>query len=236
MRSMHVRVGLLVSAALVLAGPYASREDTVQAQRVDQEGGASILPRERQQVEIQTGEDWPMWGGTPYRNSVSRMKGLPTDWDVKTKKNVKWVASLGSQSYGNPVVAGGMVFVGTTNEELRDPKQPGERGVLMAFRETTGEFLWQQTHPRLESDRGTEWPFRGVTSSPYVEGTRLYYISNRGVVFCLDINGFRDNKNEGPVTDEALTGPNDADVIWSFDMVKEAGVYPHNSANSSPAA
>ena len=77
------------------------------------------------------------------------MKGLPTEWDVKTKKNVKWVADLGSQSYGNPVVAGGMVFVGTNNEALRDPKQPGDRGVLMAFRESNGEFLWQQTHEKL---------------------------------------------------------------------------------------
>src|SRR5207249_2829681 len=76
--------------------------------------------------------DWPMWGGTPDRNMVSGMKGLPTEWDVKTKKNVKWVAELGSQSYGNPVVAGGMVFVGTNNEGIRDPKQGGDRGVLMA--------------------------------------------------------------------------------------------------------
>src|SRR5215467_3546204 len=73
--------------------------------------------------------DWPMWGGTPDRNMVSNMKGLPTEWDVKTKKNIKWVADLGSQSYGNPVVAGGMVLVGTNNELLRDPKQPGDRGV-----------------------------------------------------------------------------------------------------------
>src|SRR5882762_4402646 len=53
------------------------------------------------------GGDWPMWGGTPDRNMVSSMKGLPTSWDVASKKNVKWMAQLGSQSYGNPVVAGG---------------------------------------------------------------------------------------------------------------------------------
>src|SRR6266850_2061705 len=64
--------------------------------------------------------DWPMWGGTPDRNMTSNMKGLPTSWDVKTKKNVKWVAALGSQSYGNPVVAGGQVYVGTNNEGPRD--------------------------------------------------------------------------------------------------------------------
>ena len=82
--------------------------------------------------------DWPMWGGTPDRNMISNMKGLPTSWDVKNKKNVKWVAQLGSQTYGNVVVAGGIVFVGTNNEGLRDPKITGDKGILMAFRESDG--------------------------------------------------------------------------------------------------
>ena len=29
--------------------------------------------------------DWPMWGGTPDRNMVSSMKGIPTSWDIQTK-------------------------------------------------------------------------------------------------------------------------------------------------------
>jgi outer membrane protein assembly factor BamB len=178
--------------------------------------------------------EWPMWGGSPDRNMVSNMKGLPAEWDIKTKKNVKWVADLGSQSYGNPVVAGGMVFVGTNNELLRDKNQGGDRGVLMAFRESDGQFLWQQTHVKLESGRANDWPFQGVASSPLVENRRLYYTSNRGVVFCLDIDGFKDNENDGPVKDEKLTGPFDADVIWSFDMMEEVGSYPHNMSNSSP--
>ena len=77
--------------------------------------------------------DWPMWGGTPDRNMVSNMKGLPLEWDVKTKKNVKWVATLGSQSYGNPVVANGVVLVGTNNEAVKDPNVKGDRGILKAF-------------------------------------------------------------------------------------------------------
>src|SRR5262245_57020065 len=86
--------------------------------------------------------DWPMWGGTPDRNMVSNMKGIPTSWDLKEKKNVKWVAQLGSQTYGNAVVSGGMVFVGTNNEGHRDPKIVGDKGVLMAFKESDGTFLW----------------------------------------------------------------------------------------------
>jgi outer membrane protein assembly factor BamB len=177
--------------------------------------------------------DWPMWGGTPDRNMVSNMKGLPIDWDVKTKKNVKWVADLGSQSYGNIVVANGTVLIGTNNESPRDPKQAGDRGVLMAFSEATGEFLWQQTHEKLSSGRANDWPYQGVASSPLVENGRVYYVSNRGVLWCLDIKGFSDG-NAGPVTDEKLTGPHDADVIWSFDMMEEVGSYPHNMSNSSP--
>ncbi len=180
-----------------------------------------------------TGE-WPMWGGTADRNMVSEMTGLPTEWDVDSGMNVRWVAELGSQSYGNPVVASGMVFVGTNNELERDPNQPGDRGVLMAFRESDGEFLWQQTHPKLEAGRANDWPFQGVASSPLVDGEVLYYTSNRGVVTALDINGFRDGENDGPITDEELTGEFDADVIWEFDMLEEVGSYPHNLSNSSP--
>jgi outer membrane protein assembly factor BamB len=178
-------------------------------------------------------KDWPMWGGTVDRNMVSSMKGLPTEWDPKTKKNIKWVAELGSQSYGNAVVSGGTVFVGTNNEALRDPKQPGDRGVLMAFKEDTGEFLWQHTHEKLTSGRANDWPYQGVASSPAVEGNKVYYVSNRAVVWCVDAKGFSDG-NAGPMTDEKLTGPKDADGIWAFDMMEEVGSYPHNLANSSP--
>jgi outer membrane protein assembly factor BamB len=177
---------------------------------------------------------WPMWGGTPDRNMISSMKGLPSEWDVKTKKNIKWVAELGSQSYGNPVVADGMVFVGTNNEAPRDPKVTGDRGVLMAFRESDGTFMWQHSHPKLEAGRANDWPFQGVASSPLVEGEKLYYVSNRGVLWCVDTKGFHDGENDGPMTDEKLNGKLDADAIWSFDMMEEVGTYPHNLANSSP--
>ena len=177
--------------------------------------------------------DWPMWGGTPDRNMVSSMKGLPTEWDIKTKKNIKWSAALGSQSYGNPVVAEGVVLVGTNNEAPRDPKQAGDRGVLMALDEKTGELLWQQTHEKLAAGRANDWPYQGVASSPLVENGRVYYVSNRGVLLCLDIKGFA-NGNDGPVKDEKLSGPRDADVIWAFDMMEEVGAYPHNLSNSSP--
>ncbi|HSB87306.1 MAG TPA: PQQ-binding-like beta-propeller repeat protein, partial [Ilumatobacteraceae bacterium] len=178
--------------------------------------------------------DWPMWGGTPDRNMVSSMKGLPTAWDVKTKKNVKWVAELGSQAYGNPVVAGGYVFVGTNNEAPRDPNIKGDKGVLMAFRESDGQFMWQAVHDKLAAGRANDWPFQGICSSPLVEDGVVYYMSNRGELMAVDIDGFRDGSNDGLVKDEKNTKETDVDVIWRLDMMDELGVQQHNMANASP--
>lgn len=165
--------------------------------------------------------DWPMWGGTPDRNMISSMKGIPTSWDIKSGKNVKWMAQLGSQSYGNPVVAGGQVYVGTNNELARNPKEPGDRGVLMCFRESDGKFLWQHTNEKLVSGRANDWPYQGVCSSPLVEGNRLYYVTNRCEIVSLDTRG---DGNGGPK------------VLWKFDMMEEVGSEPHNMSNSSPVS
>jgi outer membrane protein assembly factor BamB len=178
-------------------------------------------------------KDWPMWGGTRDRNMVSNMKGAPDKWDYNTKENIRWIAKLGSQSYGNPTVANGVVLVGTNNEGLRDPKQGGDRGVLMAFRESDGEFLWQITHEKLASGRVNDWPYQGICSSPLVEGDVVYYVSNRGEVIAADLKGMA-NGNDGPFKGEKHTGPKDGDILWVFDMMEEVGVQQHNMANSSP--
>src|ERR1700739_1223885 len=163
--------------------------------------------------------DWPMWGGTPDRNMVSSMANIPTTWDVKAGKNVKWIGQVGSQAYSNPVVAGGQVYVGTNNELTRNPKEGGDRGVLMCFRESDGKFLWQHTNEKLPAGRANDWPYQGVCSSPMVEGDKVYYVNNRCELVCLDAHG---------------DGKGGAKVLWKFDMMEEVGSQPHNMSNSSP--
>ena len=189
--------------------------------------GVALLPGAPAAVER------AMFGNTLSRNMVSDEEGLPADWDVRTGRNVSWWADVGSQAYAGPVVAGGKVFVGTNNDGLRNPALPNDRGVVMAFTETTGEFLWQMTHEKLASGRANDWPEQGVCSTPFVEGKRVYYVSNRATIVCLDTEGLKDG-NDGPVTDEKATGPTDGDVVWEYDMMAELGVYPHNLAVSSP--
>jgi outer membrane protein assembly factor BamB len=199
---------------------------------------AGLMPRQQQAAPASDpgGGDWPMWGGTPDRNMVSNMKGIPVSWDVAKKTNVKWVAALGSQTYGNPVVAGGQVYVGTNNEAPRDPKVKGDKGILMAFRESDGQFLWQAVSDKLVAGRVNDWPYQGICSSPLVEGKVLYYVTNRGEVVALDTEGFLDGENDGTYKDEKLKGEQDADIIWRFDMMEEVGAFPHNMSNSSPVS
>ena len=179
--------------------------------------------------------DWPMWGSTLTRNMVSDATGLPAEWDTDTGLNVKWVAALGSASYGNPVVADGKILIGTNNELMRAPDVAGDKGIVMAFRESDGKFLWQMVHDKLESGQVNDWPFQGICSSPTVDGDRLYYVSNRGEVVALDTEGFLDGENDGLFTDEVRAGEVDGDVVWSFDMIGQLDVFPHNMTSSSPA-
>ena len=179
-------------------------------------------------------QDWPMWGGTPQRNMISAMKNLPESWDVESGKNIKWKAEIGLTSYGNPVVADGKIFLGTNNGNPKNPEIEGDKGVLMCFRESDGKFLWQAVTDKLDTGWENDFAEEGVCSSPAVEGKRLYYVSNRGELVCLDTEGFMDGKNDGPYQDEIYKGPTDADIIWKLDMMKELGVVQLYMANSSP--
>src|SRR5207248_1340199 len=71
-----------------------------------------------------------------------------------------------------------------------------------------------------------------ICSSPYVEGDRLYYVSNRCEVICADANGYQKDKDKP--TMPGYTSDKDAGVIWRLDMISELGVFPHNLAVCSP--
>jgi outer membrane protein assembly factor BamB len=181
-----------------------------------------------------------MYGGTAVRNMVSDATHLPARWDPATGENVKWVADLGSQSYGGPVVAGGKVFVGTNNQKQRDPKIVGDRGVLMAFQAADGRFLWQAVHEKLSQGKVNDWPLQGICSTPAIEGNRLYYVSNRAELVCADTEGARADAGTpaagaaAPRGDAGTPAAAAARLLWKLDMIGELGVYPHNQAASSP--
>ncbi len=201
--------------------------------------------------------DWPQWGRTPSKNMVSPAKDLPMTFDpgklkpdggvdMESTKNVLWAATMGSQTYGNPAVAKGRVYVGTNNEGRGDPRFKGDYSLLKCLDAATGKEIWTLTVPKLGSGKVGDWEFLGICSHPTVVEDRVYLMSNRCEVICLDVNGLADG-NQG-IQDEAqymaFVGktpgkpvelkPTDADIVWRYDMIEELGIFPHNITAGGP--
>lgn len=175
--------------------------------------------------------DWPQWGGWAGRNNTPAVEGsLPTEWDIASGENILWSAYLGSQTYGNTIVANGKVYVGTNNGHGYIKRYPSnvDLGCMVCFDEKTGKFLWQHSNTKLPTGRVHDWPLQGVCASAFVDGDRVWYVSNRGEVVCLDPEGFHDGKNNGPFKAEESEEKDEADIIWKFDMMGELGVSQHN--------
>jgi len=156
-------------------------------------------------------DDWPMYGGRPDRNRVSNEKGLPVKIDASM---VKWSADIGKQTYGNPTIAGGRVFIGTNNEKPRDPAVTGDRGVLMCFSVADGKFLWQALHEKLPGKEAEDYTMAGLPSTAAVAEDRVYYVSNRAELVCRAVE--------------------DGKLIWLLDMKKDLAVQPLQCSASSP--
>src|SRR6266446_6163063 len=160
--------------------------------------------------------DWPMFGGSPSRNMANTVdKNIPIDFAVdEGPTKVRWSAELGTKVYGGPIVADGKVFVGTNNATPRDPKVKGaNKAVLMAFDAAKGTFLWQIVHDIPPLDFLSDVMTFGLLSTPVVDGKFLYYVLPSGEVVCASTDG---------------------KVQWTYDTLKELGVYPYHCCNCSP--
>ncbi len=221
--------------------------------------GAAVAPATARGL----AQDWPQWGGTLQRNMVSDAKGLPVQFDPSPSADpktsgVKWSVKLGSHTYGNPVVSGGKIFVGTNNASPRDPKYVGDRNVLMCFNDVDGKFLWQLAVSKVQGE--ADYHELGICSSPTVEGNRVYTVTSHCEMLCLDANGLADG-NSGPYVAEAqylanpieyklivgregpivrftpgppvVLGPADADIVWRYDLLLGQKVWPHDATSCS---
>jgi outer membrane protein assembly factor BamB len=165
------------------------------------------------------------------QTTVAQTGNPPVDWDTTTGRNIVWSVELGNETFGRPVVAGDVVYVGTDNSRHMNPAYQEECGVLMAFRATDGKFLWQDVASRVE--RGLrEFLLPSTTSAPYVEGNRLYYVTADCQLRCLDTQGFRHGENSGPYREETFQDNVAADIVWNLDMCARLGVFPHEATNS----
>lgn len=164
-------------------------------------------------------EDWPMFGRSATRNPVSPEKHPPLWWRVADEdgrqppRNIKWQAKLGMHTKGDPVVAGGLVWVGTNNQHPRDPKVAERLPALKCFREKDGAFLYQYLTTLPPGEWFQYFRHSGHTSSPLVENDRLWFTTVRGEVVCLDIGALQ-------------RGAGVPRELWKLDLRQTLGVFP----------
>lgn len=217
-----------IVAALALTAPFFSPPE------VSAEDPTKFVMEQISKMKVGK-NDWPQWGGSYSRNNTPEGKDIPVKWDVNSGENILWSMPLGSETYGNPVVANGQVYIGTNNGNGYIKRYPSsvDLGCLLSFSEKDGKFLWQHSQEKLPTGRVHDWPHQGICCAPYVEGDRAWYVSSRGLVVCLDTQGFRDGENDSPVVDEKVTEETEADVVWVLDMMKDLNVSQHNMCSCS---
>jgi outer membrane protein assembly factor BamB len=177
--------------------------------------------------------DWPQWCGSHAKNMVSPEKGLPDSFvpgvklpdgtiDLTTARNVRWGVRVGNAIYSTPSIAHGKVFVGAVERG---------NGLLVCLDVTTGKLLWRWKAPAKPFPHDIdgyqlgihEIPAQmGVCSTATIDGDRVYFVSHRFEVVCLDVHGL------------AGTETGDARVLWTFDMQEQVGAFPCDAANGSP--
>ncbi len=181
------------------------------------------------------GGDWPQWCGSDGKNMVSHEKNLPASFvpgekrgkeriiDLSTATNVKWGVKLCDALYSSPAIARGKVFIGGVE---------AGNGVFLCLDAATGRLLWQWKAPARPAPKSIDGfsigihgipAMMGVCASAAVDCDRVYFVSNRFDVLCLDVHG----QPPGPDAGKAR-------VVWSFDMWDKLGVFPCDAANGSP--
>lgn len=177
--------------------------------------------------------DWPQWCGTDSKNMVSNEKGLPETFapgdklpdgtiDLATARNVRWGVKLGTAVYSTPSISRGRIFVGAMEKQ---------NGTFLCLDARTGKLLWKWSASAKKFPKDIEGfnlgiheipPQMGVCSTATVDGDRVYFVTHRFEVLCLDVNGLPG------------TQPAEARVVWSFDMQEKVGDFPCDAANGSP--
>jgi outer membrane protein assembly factor BamB len=140
---------------------------------------------------LASAEDWPQWRG-PARTGHSSETGWLDAWPASGPP-IAWKADVGI-GFSSFAVANGRVYtIGHANDN----------DTVYCLDADKGSVLWKHSY---ESDLGDKFFEGGPTSTPTVDGDRVYTIGRWGDVFCF----------------EAATGK----VVWSVNLQKDGGFPP----------
>jgi outer membrane protein assembly factor BamB len=185
------------------------------------------------------------WGGTLGPNMVSEARDLPDD---PGGTEPLWEVKLGTHQYSIPTIDRGRIYIAANDGGMARPGyRPTGGGSLTCVDQATGKLIWRLLSPRYFA--GVKPPYHfdqwtcGICSGPVVDGDRVFVVSGRGEILCLDREG-QANGNDGPFLEEleymgmakspdAKLEPTDGDIVWKYDLIPELDVVPHDVCGST---
>ena len=115
--------------------------------------------------------DWPQWRG-PARTGISEEKGWLQAWPAEGPK-ILWQAALGT----------GFSSFATQGDRVYTLGHKDGKDVVWCLNANTGEEVWKFEYPAALYDIQHEG---GPSSTPTIDGDRVYTLSKQGDVFCLN--------------------------------------------------
>jgi outer membrane protein assembly factor BamB len=127
--------------------------------------------------------NFPFFRG-PYGSGIAFQKNIPTSWDGKSGKNIKWKTAVPLPGYNSPVYWSGKVFLTGANTSKRE---------VYCFDASTGKIEWRTVIDKLPGSPvqvpkvNSETGFSAPTCA--TDGRRVYAIFANGDLVALNMNG-----------------------------------------------
>jgi outer membrane protein assembly factor BamB len=170
--------------------------------------------------------NWPQFRG-PLACGIDSRKPLPTEWNVDTRRNIRWQTPVPGLAHASPIVWGDRIYLTTTvgpgDSELKiglygdtaPVTAAGQRQWrLIALERSTGKVLWNvlghEGFPRVKRHPKSSH----ANSTPATDGRHLVAIFGSEGLFCFDTRGkLRWKKDLGPMDSGFFRAPGDQ---WGF--------------------
>lgn len=132
--------------------------------------------------------DWPNYRG-PNHDGISKESGWTTEWPANGPK-ILWKAKVG-MGFSGVVVANGQAYT---------QGNASDQDTIFCFDANTGDSKWKHTYAAPLDAKYYEG---GTSATPTVDGDKVYTISKRGILHCLNAA--------------------DGKVVWTKNLQEELG-------------
>jgi len=120
----------------------------------------------------------------PGGTGIAYQKNIPTSWDGKSGKNIRWKTEIPLPGYNSPIIWNDRVFLTGASESKRE---------VYCIDLNTGKIIWRKTVEKIPGSPAQEPKVISETgfSAPTMttDGRRVYAIFANGDLIALDLEG-----------------------------------------------